>query len=486
MDIEKLKKIRSNPGLMRETYLRRDGVWDYIESLTSDDKFVGWKTKEKIDFIISGCVERICPECEKNILKVGASFCSAACVGRATRHKTAEKQKLNAPSRMAKTRETLLKKYGVTHNNHIQTCIDSRREKRDRWAQNERTKTFERYGLDIANFDKESVEKMIDSCESLDHLMNTHFNGMTKMTMWRYINHLGIDKRYAKSSSNGEREIAEFIESLGLTVERNDRTVIPSRKTRAFYEIDILCRKEKLGIEYHGLWCHDGEEKAKDHLWKTEKMRELGYDLIQIFEDEWRDKREIVKGIISARLGKFDHKFQARKMNLATVESKIAREFLDANHIQGKINGEHIGLFDGDELISMVTIGRSRFKNRESEWELLRYATKIGCSVTGGFDRLLKKILENRENIVTYCDLRLFSGKTYARTGTLLRVNPQGYSWVDPASFRRVNRVNLQKHKLPSILGEMFDPALTEKQNLEAAGYSQIWDCGQAVYLLSK
>ncbi len=134
----------------------------------------------------------------------------------------------------------------------------------------------------------------------------------------------------------------------------------------------------------------------------------------------------------------------------------------------------------------MITIGKSRFKNKESLWELLRYVTKIDCSVTGGFDRLIKESLRSRENMITYCDLRLFSGKTYARTGTLLRVNPQGYSWVDPISFRRVNRVNLQKHKLASVLGDKYDSSRTEKQNLEDAGYTQIWDCGQAVYLIER
>jgi hypothetical protein len=260
--------------------------------------------------------------------------------------------------------------------------------------------------------------------------------------------------------------------------------LIPSRKTNSFYEIDVLVEDAKLGIEYHGLWCHGGDEKRKDHIWKTQQMNEKGYDLIQIFEDEWRDKRDIVKGIISARLGVFAKKFQARKLRLDIVESKSAREFLDANHIQGAINGTHYGLFDGTELVSMITIGKSRFKNNESIWELLRYVTKIGYSVTGGFDRLIKEALRSRENMITYCDLRLFSGKTYARKGTLLRVNGQGYSWVDPSSYKRINRVNLQKHKLPSILGEKFDASLTERQNLEASGYTKIWDCGQSVYLL--
>ena len=486
MNNETLFKIRNNVGFMRASYLESSGAMSYIESLTSDESFSKWKTKEKIDYILSGCVDRFCPECNVGRLKVGSLYCSAKCVGKATRHKTSEKQKLNAPERMNKSRETLLKRYGVTHNNHIQSCIESRREKRINWAFEERSKTFTRYGLDIADFDKESVEKMFDSCENLTHLTRTHFNGMPKMTVWRYIEHLGIEKRYERSSSNCEREISEFIESLGVSIKRNDRTLIPSRKTNTFYEIDILCPEEKVGIEFHGLWCHVGEEKAKDHVWKNDRMRDLGFDLIQVFEDEWRDKREIVKGIISARLGKFDHKFQARKLNLNIVDSKQAREFLDANHIQGKINGEHIGLFNGDELISMVTIGKSRFKNKESAWELLRYVTKIGCSVTGGFERLLKKSLETRENIITYCDLRLFSGKTYARTGELLRINPPGYSWVDPLSFQRVNRMSLQKHKLPKILGEKFDPEMTEKQNLETAGYTQIWDCGQAVYLIDR
>lgn len=484
MDNETLSKIRNNVGFMRASYLESSGAISYIESLAADDSFKKWKTKEKIDYILSGCLDRFCPECNIGRLKVGSQYCSAKCVGRATRHKTSDAQKANASERMRKSRETMLSRYGVEHNNHLPHCIESRAKKREQFVIRERTDTFKRYDLDINDFDKKTVERMIDSCETLDHLASTHFGGMPKMTVWRYIDYLGIDKRYSRTSSNGEREIAEFVESLGFRVSRNNRSLIPSRKTNSFYEIDVLVEDVKLGIEYHGLWCHGGNEKRKDHLWKNKKMTEMGYGLIQIFEDEWRDKRDIIKGIISARLGVFEKKYQARKLRLDIVESKSAREFLDANHIQGAINGTHYGLFDGTELVSMITIGKSRFKNNESIWELLRYATKIGCSVTGGFDRLIKEALRSRENMITYCDLRLFSGKTYARKGTLLRVNGQGYSWVDPSSYKRINRVNLQKHKLPSILGEKFDASLTERQNLEASGYTKIWDCGQSVYLL--
>ncbi len=486
MDNETLSKIRNNVGFMRATYLESSGALSYIESFTSDESFSKWKTKEKIDYILSGCIDRFCPECHIGRLKVGTLYCSAKCVGKATRHKTSEAQKSNAAERMRKSRATMMTRYGVAHNNHLPQCIESRAKKREQFATRERTDTFRRYGLDINNFDKKAVEGMIDSCETLDHLTATHFGGMPKMTVWRYIDYLGIDKRYSRTSSNGEREIAEFIGALGFRVSRNNRSLIKSRKTESFYEIDVLIEEAKLGIEYHGLWCHGGDEKRKDHIWKTQQMNEKGYDLIQIFEDEWRDKRDIIKGIISARLGVFAKKFQARKLRLDIVDSKSAREFLNVNHIQGAINGTHYGLFDGTELVSMITIGKSRFKNKESLWELLRYVTKIGCSVTGGFDRLIKESLRSRENMITYCDLRLFSGKTYARKGTLLRVNPQGYSWVDPTSLRRVNRVNLQKHKLASVLGDKYDSSRTEKQNLEDAGYTQIWDCGQAVYLIER
>ena len=41
-----------------------------------------------------------------------------------------------------------------------------------------------------------------------------------------------------------------------------------------------------------------------------------------------------------------------------------------------------------------------------------------------------------------------------------------------------LNRFQCQKHRLRKLLGDKFDPDLTEGENMANAGYYRIYDCG--------
>lgn len=60
-----------------------------------------------------------------------------------------------------------------------------------------------------------------------------------------------VDKPYSKA----EKEIVQFIVSLGVTVVENDRTVLSG------HELDIYVPDYKLAIEYNGLYWHDKTHK---------------------------------------------------------------------------------------------------------------------------------------------------------------------------------------------------------------------------------
>jgi hypothetical protein len=44
--------------------------------------------------------------------------------------------------------------------------------------------------------------------------------------------------------------------------------------------------------------------------------------------------------------------------------------------------------------------------------------------------------------------------------------------------------MNFQKHKLAKII-KVFDPNLTEWENMQLNGYDRIWDCGNLKYTYS-
>ena len=94
-------------------------------------------------------------------------------------------------------------------------------------------------------------------------------------------------------SSFGENEIYSFLfNDLGVKdILKRDKTILYPK------ELDIYIKSHGLAIEYNGLRWHS-EKFGKDkeyHLNKTLECKNKHINLIHIFEDEWEDKKEIVK-----------------------------------------------------------------------------------------------------------------------------------------------------------------------------------------------
>ncbi len=180
-----------------------------------------------------------------------------------------------------------------------------------------------------------------------------------------------------------------------------------------------------------------------------------GVQLLQIFEDEWIEKQEIVKSIIRSKLNKNLNFYSARNLSFGVVDRAEAKVFLETNHLQGFINGQHYGLFDPlDGLVTIITIGKSRF-SKLADYELLRYSSKLNTKISGGFTKMIinYKKLSGNTNILTYADLRYSNGKTYERFGKLISQSEPGYFWMPKSFMSRIKRYNTQKHKLKDFLG---------------------------------
>ena len=274
-----------------------------------------------------------------------------------------------------------------------------------------------------------------------------------------------------------EEEVADFVSSLGFKVLRNNRTIIPP------LELDIVVPEKSLAIEFNGLYWHSFKAgKSKNyHLDKSIKCSSVGYSLIHVFEDEWENKKEIVKSIIKSRLGIYNERIFARKCKIKEITSKEANSFYDANHLQGAINSSvNIGLFYKNELVSCLSFAKPRY-NKGYDWEITRFANALNTSVLGGFSKLLKYFTKNyKGSIITYSDRRLFNGSVYRNNGfTELESSVPSYFYLK--NRERFSRVRFQKHKLKDLL-ENFDENLTEKENMEANGWNWIYDCGNWVF----
>lgn len=278
-----------------------------------------------------------------------------------------------------------------------------------------------------------------------------------------------------KFRSAGEEELAQFIETLVSNVKRNDRdTVRP-------YELDVYCPSLNIAIEYNGLYWHSDEwKKPNYHLKKLLACKKQGIKLIQIFEDEWLNKKEIVKSRLSSIL-KTSSKIHGRKCILKSIDSQSATKFLNENHLQGACGSSiRLGLEYKDKLVALMTFGKPRF-NKNHEWELLRYCTLVGTSITGGASKLLTEFKKtNSGSLISYADRRWSEGNLYQQLGmTEESSSPPSYFYTKGGS--RMNRVSAQKHKLKELL-ENFDPSVSEGENMKSAGFHRVYDCGNHVY----
>jgi hypothetical protein len=286
--------------------------------------------------------------------------------------------------------------------------------------------------------------------------------------------HLTCPKCNNNGSSFAEIDVYNHIkDNINLDVLPNKRDIISP------LELDIYIPDKNIAIEYNGLYWHNDSNDRIDknyHLNKTKLCEEKGIQLIHVFENEWLLKPEIVKSILLSKLGKYQHRYYARKCNIKEIGSKIKNEFLEKHHLQGSDRSSiKLGLFHEKELLSVMTFGRRKITGGNSAFELIRFSNKLNTQVVGGASKLFKHFTNNyiHDGIVTYADRRYSNGEFYKELGfELSHISNPNYFYYN-SDMILLNRINFQKHKLKGKL-KSFDDRLTENENMSLNGYKRI------------
>ena len=254
-------------------------------------------------------------------------------------------------------------------------------------------------------------------------------------------------------------------------------------------EIDVYLPDLKIGFEFNGLRWHSELFLDKNyHINKTKLCLKNGIRLVHIFEDDYYDKFEIIKSIISNILNK-SKKIYARNTIIKKIKNNNeVKTFLNENHLQGFVNTNiNYGLYQNDELISLMTFSKTRKvlnKNgKEGEYELVRFCNKIGTSVIGGASKLFKRFLEDfkPKTIVSYCDISWANGNLYEKLGfKKFSLTKPNYFYV--VNNKRENRIKYQKHKL---VKQGYNENLTESQIMRELGHYRIYNCGNEKYIFN-
>lgn len=283
--------------------------------------------------------------------------------------------------------------------------------------------------------------------------------------------------------SRGETEIYEYVCNLigKDNVEHSNRSILDG------YEIDVYVPSLKIGIEYNGLKWHSDRFRSKNyHIMKTAKANDKGVKLIQIFEDEYINSKDIVLSKIKSILHVNNDLpiSMARKCNIKEIDKASAKEFINKNHIQGyKGCSIAIGCYDGDKLIGVMT-----FERDSDEWVLNRFATDINRRCPGVGGKLFSFFVKNYKPslVKSYADLRWTVDKKnnlYSKIGFKLEsVLKPDYKYVQASRpTERIHKFNMRKKLMEKRYG--VDHNLTERELTENLGYYKIWDCGMLKYV---
>ena len=281
--------------------------------------------------------------------------------------------------------------------------------------------------------------------------------------------------------SDGHQSIIEFISDIGIhNIKINDRNVIKP------FELDIYLPDYKFAIEFNGLYWHSEKFKNKNyHFNKYKVCYENDIDILQIWEDDWRDKKEIIKSIIKYKLKKSHIKIYARKCEIQIInDNNSVRNFLNENHIQGWSKSNiKLGLFYENEIVSLMTFGWRKI-NSKKEFELIRFCNKKNTSVVGGASRLFNHFIKNFDfdKIVSYSDNSYSKGNLYK----ILHFENMGFTKINYYWCYGLKRYHRFIFNKKILIKNGFDENSTEVEIMHNRNYYRIFGSGHTKWVYNK
>lgn len=254
-------------------------------------------------------------------------------------------------------------------------------------------------------------------------------------------------------------------------------------------EIDIYVPSKGIGFEYNGIYWHsqtvleaNGNSKTRDYEKYLDAL-ECGIRIYSIFEDEYLNSPEIVLDRIYSILGAVKKSIYARKCKVAEIDSNTANRFIDANHMQGSGRSVYrLGLYFGDELVSVMTFANGDISRGLKGWEINRFVSLLGYSVVGGASKLFAHFVKEKTptSVISYADTRWSDGKVYSAIGFAYdSKTPPNYWYFKGSAPKRWHRYSLRKNSTDN-------QSLTEYENRLLAGYDRVYDYGSTKWAWTK
>lgn len=195
----------------------------------------------------------------------------------------------------------------------------------------------------------------------------------------------------------------------------------------------------------------DNDYKAEELIELQSAFQLKNIQLVQLWEDVWQTRQDQVLGRIRSILG-LNVRLHGRKGIIKVIDQKQADDFLNANHIQASAKARHKFALEIDgKTIAVACFSNVRFMKAVSRdyrsVELIRFATLMGFTATGGFTKLLKHFIKMiaPNDVMSYADRDWSLGNAYEQSGfKLVGVTPPAQIWLDKKKL-----IRYFPHRLP-------------------------------------
>ena len=300
-------------------------------------------------------------------------------------------------------------------------------------------------------------------------------------TVRRYAAKYGVqDIIGSELRSKEESQLAEVLTEHGISFISGNRSLIKP------YEIDIFIPSINTGIELNGLMYHSemlfgNPNKNKNyHMIKHRLARDKGISLYQFFDDEWRDKKDLIIDKILYLCGKREYSvIGARKLKIDKIDNFLDESnFLNKFHIQGSSSNRtsSFGGYVDNTLVCLMCV-----KITGDIMDITRYATNSMYSIPGGFTKLMKYIIDFYQfkgTIISFSDNNHSMGDLYKNNGfTIDRKIPPDYYLTD--TCKRFRKEMFRKDKIKKHYPQVFDSSKTEHEMTLELGFYRIYDSGK-------
>ena len=356
------------------------------------------------------------------------------------------------------------------------------------------------YCLNTFSFDDESIDSAMEyyqryEQDAVHEYLAEFIKSISKFT-------------YEEAGAEVEREdiwdafeFAIFAENLVPIILKHHGVNIESLTVGEF-EFDYYIPERNLVIEVTNIPEFTDNLVDNQYFKRMNKsLSEKGIKLLRFGIDDVYNKTVLVISMIEHHLGLTKIKIPARKCKIVEITAKQAREFAEANHLNGHANAQvYYGLEFNGELVQIITFAKHRYHRNDSEgeiWEVIRACSRKYCLVQGGTQKIFKhfKNLHEGVELHTYCDMNISDGNSYALVGELIEETPGDLWYIipdkySPVGFTRVIRNRMMKiylHRYFEGFPKRDEPGYKEINSVEflrQQGIFAYYGSGNLVYKL--